>query len=624
MNYRSTLLFVSIAACALFMSGCAASPSLVSIQVTPGSANIVNASGTVQFTAMGTYSHGKHPSETRDITAQVTWASSNTGTATINATGIATAVSNGTTAITATMDGANGPVTASATLDVNISGAGTGGGVTPGTRDLTAISLIPTPATVVGSGNSVQFVALGTYTASPVAAQVPNVQWSSSNQSVATIDSSSGLATAGTCLASSCTTTITATATAPISGSVIVGVGQLTVNSAPPTPTVRQLTAITVLPGTQTINGSGSIAFQALGTYNLAPTTAPLSGLVWSSSNAQAATIDPSSALATQGVCAAASCSTVITAKDSTTGIIGTAQLTFNPTTPPPVRDLTAINLVPGSGTITGLGNSAQFIALGVFNTNPATQVMTTQVNWSSSNASVATVNSSGLVTAGSCPTSSCSAVITASATGPSGSAVVGTAPVNINVAQPPPPSGDLIGLTLIPIAQNMTTIGETAQFLAIGTFNSAPTTRDWSNHVTWTSSDTSVATIDSAGLATGVSSGNTTITALGAAASGNTIVASATLSESGGGTSSPLLSLVAFGGGAGNVTSSPSAIDCGTSGSACAANFSLGSTVTLTATPSGTSSFSSWSSNCAPVSGTPNKCTVTMGGNQTVDVTFN
>ncbi len=629
MNRRSALLFVSIVTCALFMSGCAASPSLVSIQVTPGSANIVNASGTVQFTAMGTYSHGKHPSETRDITAQVTWASSNTGTATISATGVATAVSNGTTSITATMDGANGLVTASSSLDVNINSAGTGGGVTPGTRDLTGISLIPTPATVVGSGNSVQFVALGTYTASPTTAEVTNVQWSSTNSSVATVDANSGLATAGNCLASSCATTITATATAPVSGSVIVGIGQLTVNSAPPTPTVRELTEITVLPGTQTINGSGSVAFQALGTYNLAPTTAPLSGLVWSSSN-QGVAIDPSTAVATPSSSSPcpASCSTVIMAKDPATGIIGTAQLTFNPTPPAPDPTLTALNIIPGTPTLnatdsSGLPGKLQLIAVGTYNSSSGQTVnIASGLTWASSDTNIADIDGSGVVTARTCPTTSCITVISAT----NGNVAATT----ILTVVPTPPTqtqqGQLTNLTITPGIQNLDAPGENAQFIATGIFGTnPPVDLTHSPQLQWKSSDTGIANVDSQGVVTGLKQGTTTITATYTDTNNVTVSAGAVLSVGNGTVSvTPSLTITVVGTGAGTVASSPGGIvNCSKSGGTCTANFVLGATITLTATPNGGSSFKGWSSNCTPVSGNANQCTIAMGGNQSVGAIF-
>src|ERR1700756_253367 len=59
-------------------------------------------------------------------------------------------------------------------------------------------------------------------------------------------------------------------------------------------------------------------------------------------------------------------------------------------------------------------------------------------------------------------------------------------------------------------------TVGQTAQFTAIGTFGNAkkPTTQNITSSVTWTSSVPSVATISAGGLATAVGAGTTTITA--------------------------------------------------------------------------------------------------------------
>ena len=78
-------------------------PTLTSIAVTPANpTNLVGA--TQQFTATGTYSD----SSTQNITSQVTWTSSSTGVATINASGLATAVSAGTTTISAGLSGVSG------------------------------------------------------------------------------------------------------------------------------------------------------------------------------------------------------------------------------------------------------------------------------------------------------------------------------------------------------------------------------------------------------------------------------------------------------------------------------------------------------------------------------------
>ena len=77
--------------------------TLTSIAVTPANQTITNGA-TQQFTATGTYSDGS----TQNITSQATWSSSNTGVATINSAGLATAVSAGSTSISATLSGVTG------------------------------------------------------------------------------------------------------------------------------------------------------------------------------------------------------------------------------------------------------------------------------------------------------------------------------------------------------------------------------------------------------------------------------------------------------------------------------------------------------------------------------------
>jgi len=90
----------------------AVAPTLTSIAVTP--ANTTNLVGaTQQYTATGTYSDGSM----QNLTSQVTWTSSSTGVATINASGLATAVSAGTTTFSAGLAG----VTNGTTLTVSAS-----------------------------------------------------------------------------------------------------------------------------------------------------------------------------------------------------------------------------------------------------------------------------------------------------------------------------------------------------------------------------------------------------------------------------------------------------------------------------------------------------------------------
>ena len=125
---------------------------------------------------------------------------------------------------------------------------------------------------------------------------------------------------------------------------------------------------------------------------------------------------------------------------------------------------------------------------------------------------------------------------------------------------------------------------------------------------VTWTSSDTTVATINAAGLATGGNPGSTVITATSGGRSGSTtLTVRARFS----------LAVIREGTGNGTVTSNPPGIDCGAN---CSASYDGGTVVTLTATPASGSRFTGWSG-CDAVSGTT--CTVTMNAARAVTASF-
>lgn len=79
-------------------------PTLVSIAITPNQSPSIDGANTQQFTATGTYSDAS----TQDLTSSVTWASSATGVATIDSTGLAQGISQGTTTISAAISGITG------------------------------------------------------------------------------------------------------------------------------------------------------------------------------------------------------------------------------------------------------------------------------------------------------------------------------------------------------------------------------------------------------------------------------------------------------------------------------------------------------------------------------------
>jgi Divergent InlB B-repeat domain/Bacterial Ig-like domain (group 2) len=288
---------------------------------------------------------------------------------------------------------------------------------------------------------------------------------------------------------------------------------------------------------------------------------------------------------------------------------------------------LTSIQVLPNAATATFVGQTVQYKAFGTFNragTHPSTsQDITNQVAWTSSSAAVSVINASGLATT----TGLGSTTITASLNGVTASVLL--------VESSNQPANSLTALTLIPASQTIDNLGEPAQFVAIGTYNTNPITQDLTAQVNWQSSDSEVATVNSSGLALGNDCGTTTITATGKSSTGAAITASATLTfaplpappappgdcANTGPVPLPTLTIYEVGSGSGIVTSSPVGINCG-SGTGCTGNFVAHSTVTLTATPAGGSSFGGWSSNCTPDSGST--CTIVMNNNEPVGAIFN
>lgn len=246
---RRVLALASALVAALLIAGCGSKAQLNSIMVTPGTASIQNAGGTAQFQATGFFLNGKNGnSYSENLTNQVVWSSSTVSVATINSSGLATAVAAGTTTITAT--GGNGGINGTATLTV-VSGGGGGGG---GSNPLLSITVIPGTQVLQTAGETAQYIAIGNFQNNPTTQDLTDVvTWSSSDVRVATINSA-GLATAvGNCTQNQ-STTITALAP-PSSGGAVTGTGQLTVGSCG-TNNLPTLTVYEVGQGTGTVTSS--------------------------------------------------------------------------------------------------------------------------------------------------------------------------------------------------------------------------------------------------------------------------------------------------------------------------------------------------------------------------------
>ncbi len=252
---------------------------------------------------------------------------------------------------------------------------------------------------------------------------------------------------------------------------------------------------------------------------------------------------------------------------------------------------------------------------------------------------------------------------------------IVSAPPATITTTSTPQPE-PLISLTIVPTGVTVDNLQGTGNFLAIGTFSTAPYVRDLTNTVTWLSSEPNIFTVSSdnttvnpgapGGIVTAYGTGSATIIAEAMATDGTVQTATALFScplvepcpcsvEQGCSTpvtacpngpttgscyptseASTLLSTVTVYNEGLNTTNwevtAPSAtgtanvIHCGpgwtlnggTGGSVCVATYPLNTPFILTA-PAGAGAFGGWSSNCTPSDASGNPITAppfyTAGG---------
>ena len=296
------------------------------------------------------------------------------------------------------------------------------------------------------------------------------VLWYSSAASVATVDESgviSGISPGAT------------TVSAVSEG--VSGEAALSVVAAPPAPVATVLVAINpaaVVVG-QTAHASATLLDASGNTLTDRTVT-------WQTGNSSVATVASNGDIVTVAPGTAA-----ITA--SSEGKTGSASLSVSAPAPVPVA---SISVSPSNANLQ-IGGTVQLSAV---TRDANNNVLTGRViSWSSSNSAIATVSGSGLTTA----VAAGSATITASSEGKTSSATITvSAPAPVPVAT----------VTVSPATPSLQ-VGETVQLSA--------TTRDANNNVltgravSWSSNNTSVATVSGSGLVTAIAAGSATITAL-------------------------------------------------------------------------------------------------------------
>jgi uncharacterized protein YjdB len=364
------------------LTGCNSTSLPNGLTVTPATASISGVGSTEQLTATGQYGSSSHHTY-QDISGQVTWASTSTSVATVSSSGLVTAVAAGSTQITASIPGYGGTLSASSTITVSVTG-GTGS-----TGDVTSLTLVPATLSVAAPGQTGQFVVIGNTSGGGSVNVNGKVTWSSSSVSIASVDASSGLVTG----VGQGTATITALYT-NADNSPAYGTGTFTVqNSAS-----QGYSALTVIPNSQAATyQTQQSQFKALATKASNNEQYDITSLVtWASTNTTVATIG-SLGSANPGLATAVGTgNTTITATYlNADGSEVVAQASYSVSIGNAQEPLISIQIYPNEQlTVSNIGMTQQYLAIGTFSTTPTVRDLTDYVQWISFQPNVASINS--------------------------------------------------------------------------------------------------------------------------------------------------------------------------------------------------------------------------------------
>ncbi|HYL54097.1 MAG TPA: Ig-like domain-containing protein, partial [Gemmatimonadales bacterium] len=425
---------------------------VATVTISPASVNLQTGQ-TSQLTATLTDANGNV------LTGRtVTWSSDNGNVATVSGTGLVTAGSAGTATITAMSEGKSG--TASVTVS---------------STPVASVAVSPTTASL-SVGQTAQLTATTKDANGNILTGRP-VTWSTSNGSVATV-SSSGLVTAA-------------------------GAGSATITATSEGKTGTAAVTVTAPTGTFAI-GDSVQATTATWVRNISqPPADPSSGTPPSVIGTQPAgargVVDSGPVLNTTPGGDGAIRYHVLFQAAPSGWVVQDYLAKIVPTVP-----VASVTVAPATASL-NVGQSVQLTATPKdANGNPLTGRV---VTWQSSDNTIASVNSSGLVTgvgAGGPVT------ITATSEGQSG-----TATVNVTLAP-------VASVTVTPSSANVAITGTVQLTATPKDANGNPLT---GRAISWSSSDNTIATVSSTGLVTGVAAGTVTITATSEGKSGTASV---------------------------------------------------------------------------------------------------
>jgi len=340
-----------------------------------------------------------------------------------------------------------------------------------GTSNKNTLSSIAVTSDTTGNlavGVTRQLKATGTYSDGTTADISGKVTWKSSNTGVAKIYSQ-GLITGSAAGSTEITASLSGITSQALQVNIIV----------------RKLLSIEISPSPPPDLAIGAYAqFTVTGKYDDGSTSDFTLNVTWSSSDNNVATITKSTGLVQGKSIGKTNISATIDGMTAKSIELTVAQ-----------DVLSSITVTPSVLDTLPVGSTQQFEALGNYSNN-TTDSLTSSVTWTSSDTSVATISSTGLVTAVSAGITKISATLS----GVTSDVVI--LPVSV-----------LQSVAVKPGEASTIAVGTTQSFIALATYADGSVAAVTSK-ATWSSSDTSTATIAISGIATGVAEGNANISA--------------------------------------------------------------------------------------------------------------
>ena len=429
--------------------------STASLQVTPATLVSIAFSPSTPTVAVGTSAQvivtgTFSDGTTQNLSSSSAYSSSNPASVNVSSNGIISGISAGSSTVTVNVDGLTSGFTATVT-----------------NASLVSIAITPSSPAAFANGTTQQFTATGTYSDGTTQNLSSMVSWTSSNTAVVIVDTN-GLATGNGVGSASLTATYQ-------------GQTATTTNFQITPATVA---SIAISPSNSTISNGGLQQFIATATYTDGSTQNLSNAATWNSSNPNVAGISGTGLATAQSAGSTTISAQVGSANNSTT-------LTVTNAAAPTV---VALTISPINASLTA-ANTLQYTATATLS-DSSTMNVSSAVNWSSSTAAVSTISASGLATSVTAGTTTIAAQLGALAS--STTLTVIAAPVTLQSIAITPTSASIAK-------------GSTQQFTATGSYSNG-SIQNLTSLVVWASSVSSVATINSSGLAVGSAAGNTQI----------------------------------------------------------------------------------------------------------------